>query len=191
METNAQSKELEALGLRLLEILGEDPTRQGLQETPRRFAKYWQEFLHYDAGTIDTTFDIRKSVMVDQMIVVSSIRVWSLCEHHLLPFRCDISVGYITNTTVLGLSKIPRICHRHAHRLQLQERLVDDIATELVTLTDSPDVAVVGTGLHTCMAMRGIKSESSMTSSVMRGRFKENHHTRMEFLSLCSSSSTK
>lgn len=191
METNAQSKELEALGLRLLELLGEDPTRQGLQDTPRRFAKYWQEFLHYDAGTIDTTFDIRKSVMVDQMIVVSSIRVWSLCEHHLLPFRCDISVGYITNTTVLGLSKIPRICHRHAHRLQLQERLIDDIATELVTLTGSPDVAVVGTGLHTCMAMRGIKSESSMTSSVMRGRFKENHHTRMEFLSLCSSSTTK
>jgi GTP cyclohydrolase I len=188
METNEQYKKLCKLGEQLLLILDEDPRRDGLRDTPQRFAKHWQEFLNYDAGKIETTFE---SISVDQMVAVSKIRVWSLCEHHLLPFWCDLSVGYITKAKVLGLSKIPRICQRHAHRLQLQERLVDDIATDLSRLTESPDVAVVGVGLHTCMAMRGIKSDSFMTSSVMRGRFKSNHHTRMEFLSLCQTSSSK
>lgn len=181
METSAQSKQLEALARNLLTILGEDPERPGLQETPRRFAGYWQEFLHYDPGKTDTTF---QAVTVDQMVAVSGIRVWSLCEHHLLPFWCDIAVGYITQAKVIGLSKIPRICQRFAHRLQLQERLVDDIATELARLTESSHVAVVAKGVHTCMSMRGIKSDGVMTSSVMRGHFKSNHHTRMEFLTL-------
>ncbi len=186
MATNAQCKQLEALGRTLLETLGEDPDREGLQDTPRRFARYWQEFLHYDAGTVDTTFH---TTTIDQMVVVSGIRVWSLCEHHLLPFWCDVAVGYITRVKVVGLSKIPRICQRHAHKLQLQERLVDDIANELIDITESPDIAVVAKGVHTCMAMRGIKSEGVMTSSVMRGRFKSNHQTRMEFFKLVELSS--
>lgn len=181
MAINAQCKQLEALGRTLLETLGEDPDREGLQDTPQRFARYWQEFLHYDAGAVDTTFH---TTTVDQMVVVSGIRVWSLCEHHLLPFWCDLAVGYITRVKVVGLSKIPRICQRHAHKLQLQERLVDDIANELIRITESPDVAVVAKGVHTCMAMRGVKSEGAMTTSIMRGRYKSNHQTRMEFFKL-------
>ena len=181
METDAQFNRLRMLCHELLTVIGEDPDRPGLQDTPKRFAKYWQEFIGYDPGTIDTTFD---TVTVDQMVVVSGIRVWSLCEHHLLPFWCDIAVGYITRDRVIGLSKIPRICHRYAHRLQLQERLVDDIATELCRVTNSPDVGVVAKGVHTCMSMRGIKSDGVMVSSVMRGHFKDDHNTRMEFLEL-------
>ena len=85
---------------------------------------------------------------------------------------------------MIGLSKVPRICQRHAHRLQLQEQLINDIAADLSAVCGSPDVAVVGKGVHTCMTMRGIKSEGVMTSSVMRGRFKESHDARLEFLSL-------
>jgi GTP cyclohydrolase I len=181
MAINAQFEQLEHLGRNLLEILGEDPDRAGLRETPQRFARYWQEFLDYDAGKTDTTFE---TVQVDQMVVVSKMRVWSLCEHHLLPFWCDISIGYITVAKVIGLSKLPRICQRHAHKLQLQERLIDEIANEVEAITQSPDVAVIAKGTHTCMAMRGVKSDGVMTSSVMRGRYKSNHHTRMEFLSL-------
>ena len=181
METGEQFNRLRSLGESLLETIGEDPTREGLKGTPERFARYWQEFMNYDAGVTDTTF---QTVTVDQMVVVSGIRVWSLCEHHLLPFWCDISVGYITRERVIGLSKIPRVCHKHAHRLQLQERLIDDVASEISTIARSPSVAVVGKGVHTCMVMRGIKSDGVMVSSVMRGQFKEHHQTRMEFLEL-------
>jgi GTP cyclohydrolase I len=181
MEIDERYRQLEQIAEQLLTVIGEDPDRSGLRGTPGRFAKHWQEFIEYDAGTIDTTFD---TVTVDQMVVVSGIRVWSLCEHHLLPFWCDIAVGYITRDRVIGLSKIPRICHRYAHRLQLQERLVDDIATELCRVTNSPDIGVVAKGVHTCMSMRGIKSDGSMVSSVMRGQFKDDHDTRMEFLEL-------
>ena len=181
MDNDAQYDRLVRLGTDLLTTIGEDPDRAGLQGTPQRFARYWQEFLAYDAGTVDTTFT---SVVVDQMVVVSGIKVWSLCEHHLLPFSCDIAVGYITRDRVIGLSKIPRICQRHAHRLQLQEQLIDNIAEDLSAVCGSPDVAVIGKGVHTCMTMRGVKSDGVMISSVMRGRFKESHDTRIEFLSL-------
>ena len=181
MDNDAQYKRLVRIGTDLLVAIGEDPARPGLRETPERFARHWQEFLSYDAGKTDTTFE---SAALDQMVVVSGIKVWSLCEHHLLPFSCEVAVGYITQEQVIGLSKIPRFCHMHAHKLQLQEQLVDQIADEIVTVTGSDNVAVVGTGVHTCMTMRGIKSDGTMSSSVMRGRFKENHHTRLEFLSL-------
>jgi len=181
MAIDAQFDKLERIARDLLSTIGEDIDRPGLRKTPRRFAKYWQEFIDYDAGTIDTTFD---TVTVDQMVVVSGIRAWSLCEHHLLPFSCDLSVGYITTDRVIGLSKIPRICQKYAHRLQLQERLVDDIATEVSEITNSPSVTVVAKGVHTCMCMRGIKSDGVMVSSVMRGKFKDHHQTRMEFLEL-------
>jgi|TARA_R110000824_G_scaffold381763_1_gene574656 GTP cyclohydrolase I len=181
METDAQYKKLVRVAQDLLTVIGEDPDRSGLKDTPKRFARYWQEFIGYDPGVINTTFE---TVTVDQMVVVSGIRVWSLCEHHLLPFWCDISVGYITNEKVIGLSKIPRICHQYAHRLQLQERLLDEIASELSVIANTQSVAVIGKGVHSCMSMRGIKSDGVMMSSVMRGQFKKNHETRMEFFQL-------
>ncbi len=170
-----------ALGRELLLAIGEDPEREGLRETPRRWADAWREFIEYDPGTTETTF---ASVSSDQLVCVSGIRVASLCEHHLLPFWCDVSIGYISNAKVLGLSKFARIAHQFAHRLQLQERLGEQIADEIRRITGTQNVAVVLKGEHYCMAARGIRSPAHMTSSVMRGAFRTESQIRMEFLRL-------
>ena len=170
-----------ALGRELLLAIGEDPDREGLRETPRRWANAWREFIEYDPGTTETTF---ASVASDQLVCVSGIRVASLCEHHLLPFWCDISIGYISNAKVLGLSKFARIAQQFAHRLQLQERLGEQIADEISRITGTQNVAVVLKGEHYCMAARGIRSPARMTSSVMRGVFRTESQIRMEFLRL-------
>jgi GTP cyclohydrolase I len=170
-----------ALGRELLLAIGEDPEREGLRETPRRWADAWREFIEYDPGTTETSF---ASVSSDQLVCVSGIRVASLCEHHLLPFGCDVSIGYIPNAKVLGLSKFARIAHQFAHRLQLQERLGEQIADEISRITGTQHVAVVLKGDHYCMAARGIRSPARMTSSVMRGVFRTESQIRMEFLRL-------
>jgi GTP cyclohydrolase I len=167
------------LGRELLLAIGEDPDREGLRETPRRWAAAWREFMEYDPGTTETTF---ASMASDQLVCVSGIRVASLCEHHLLPFWCDVSIGYIPNAKVLGLSKFARIAQQFAHRLQLQERLGEQIADEISRITGTQDVAVVLKGEHYCMATRGIRMPGRMTSSVMRGVFRTESQTRMEFL---------
>ena len=164
----------------LLNVLHQ-PCREGLEDTPARVARFWKEFLEYDPGKIDVTFE---SASVDQMIVVTGIRVYSLCEHHLLPITCDIDIGYVSGPRVLGLSKLARIAHKHAHKLQLQERLTQEIADEVCAAANTQDVAVVVTGVHMCMVMRGIKTPGKMITSEMRGRFKGPTHTRTEFLQL-------
>ncbi len=170
-----------ALGRELLLAIGEDPDREGLRETPRRWADAWREFIEYDPGTTGTTF---ASVASDQLVCVSGIRVASLCEHHLLPFWCNVSIGYIPNAKVLGLSKFARIAQQFAHRLQLQERLGEQIADEISRITGTQNVAVVLKGKHYCMTARGIRMPGRMTSSVMRGVFRTESQTRMEFLRL-------
>jgi GTP cyclohydrolase IA len=172
---------LEAIGHDLLSALGQDTGREGLLDTPRRWAAWWKSFIEFDPGNCDTTFE---SVITDQMVVVSGIRVWSLCEHHLLPFWCDVSIGYLTKTKVLGLSKFARIAKQCAHKLQLQERLCHEIADEIARLTDTEDVAVLAVGQHLCMEMRGPETQALTKTSVMRGHFRESHESRAEFLSL-------
>jgi len=172
---------LETACKEILEGIGEDPEREGLKDTPRRFASWWSEFIEYEPGTTDTCFE---HVTTDQMVVVSGMRVWSLCEHHLLPFWCDVSIGYIATDKVLGLSKFARIAHECAHRLQLQERLTQQIADRIEQVTQCPDVAVLARGEHLCMTMRGIRTPSRMTSSVMRGVFRAESEARAEFLRL-------
>jgi GTP cyclohydrolase I len=174
-------QKLLGLGRELLQALGEDPTREGLLDTPRRWADAWREFIEYDPGVTDTSF---ASVSTDQMVCVSGMRVSSFCEHHLLPFWCDVSIGYITADRVLGLSKFARIAHQFAHRLQLQERLGQQIADEITRITGTRDVAVVLRGEHLCMVSRGIRTPGLMTSSVMRGVFRSESEARMEFLRL-------
>lgn len=171
------------LGRELLLAIGENPDREGLADTPRRWANWWREFIEYQPGKTGTTFE---SVTTDQMVVVSGMKVWSLCEHHLLPFWCTISVAYVTTGKVLGLSKFARIAHQYAHRLQIQEQLTNQIADEIQQATESPHVAVVGKGEHLCMTMRGIQTPATMTSSVMRGYFRDNESARAEFLSFIS-----
>lgn len=169
------------IGRELLQAIGEDPERDGLKDTPRRFADWWEEFICYHPGSLDTCFE---SVTTDQMVTVSDMRVWSLCEHHLLPFWCDVSIGYIAGEQVLGLSKFARIAHKYAHTLQLQERLCHQIADEVTQIVGTEDVAVLASGQHLCMAMRGIRTPGTMTSSVMRGVFRSSSEARMEFLTL-------
>jgi len=178
--TTPETRIKRAVAIILTEI-GEDTTREGLVETPDRVYRFWQEFINYKPGNLDVTFE---SVETDQMVAVSGIRVFSLCEHHLLPFWCDLSIGYVTREKVLGLSKIARIAHKYAHRLQIQERMVHQIADEVGKLTNSPDVAVVGAGTHMCMLMRGVKTEAVMHTSVLRGVFREDGAARNEFFSL-------
>lgn len=167
----------------LLVLIGEDIDRPGLRDTPRRWANMWREFSEYDAGTVGTVFE---SVSSDQMVIVSGIRVWSLCEHHLLPFWCDVAIGYITHEYIIGLSKLARIAHMHAHRLQVQEQLGRDIAEEVCLRTGSPDVAVLLRGEHLCMSMRGIRAPALMTSSVVMGSFKTDAAARAEFMALAT-----
>ena len=182
---NPTADPLEALARQLLAEIGEDPSREGLLDTPRRYAKWWREFVNYDAGKIETIFE---SVADNQMVLVSDMQVWSLCEHHLLPFNCSLTVAYRSNDKLLGLSKFARIAHKHAHKLQVQERLVADIAGEIDSVTNSPDVAVIGRGEHLCMTMRGIRTGAVMTSAVMHGVFGEDGPQRTELLTLANSS---
>jgi len=167
------------LGRELLIALGEDPDREGVADTPRRWASWWKEFIEYDPGVTDTTFE---SVTSGQMVVVSGMRVYSICEHHLLPFWCDISIGYIVRDKVLGLSKFARLAHDISHRLQLQERIVNELADQVIEVTGSPDVAVMASGVHMCMVMRGIRTEGTVTSLVNRGTFVTQPDLRADFL---------
>ncbi len=169
------------LGRELLIAIGEDPDREGLRDTPLRWANWWREFIEYDPGTTDTSFN---SVSTDQMVCVSGMRVFSLCEHHLLPMECDVAIGYIPNGKVLGLSKFARIAHKFAHQLQVQERMGEQIADELSRITGTENVAVVLKGEHLCMSARGIRTPGVMTTSVMRGIFRADFEKRMEFLQL-------
>ena len=177
-----------SLGRELLIAIGENPDRDGLRETPRRWADSWREFIEYDPGVTETTFSVTETTFsataTGQIVCVSGIRVSSLCEHHLLPFWCDVSIGYIPHEKVLGLSKFARIAHQFAHQLQLQEQLGQQIADEISRITGTENVVVVLKGEHLCMATRGICTPGQMISSVMRGIFNEQGEVHMEFLQL-------
>lgn len=174
-------EKLEQVCVDLLNAIGEDVTRDGLRETPARWAKWWAEFINFDPGKCATAFEVSNA---DSLVAVTGIRVWSLCEHHLLPFNADISIGYIPRDRVLGLSKFARISLKASHRLQVQERLTNDIADLITEYTGSPDVGVIAAGEHLCMTMRGVRSSASMRTSVMRGSFREDEKVRAEFLEL-------
>lgn len=174
----------EAAVRELLAAIGEDTAREGIRDTPRRVAKLWREFIEYDAGKTETSF---AQSQADQMVVVTGMRVWSMCEHHLAPFWADITVGYIQHGRVLGLSKFARIAHLYAHRLQLQEQLVWQIAEHIQAATGSADVAVLARGQHLCMVSRGIKTDGLMVSNELRGAFRDSPPARQEFMALATS----
>jgi GTP cyclohydrolase I len=165
----------------LLSHLAEEWTEdEHLADTPRRVAAFYRDFLDYHDDNIDTTFN---GVHADQLIAAKGIRTWSLCAHHLLPFSATINIGYIAQERIVGISKLARIAKLAAHRLTLQEQLVVDIANHLEKLVGS-DVAVTAAGEHLCMTMRGVETEATIHSQVMRGAFRDNVDTRAEFLNL-------
>jgi len=169
----------------ILDAVGEDPDREGLQRTPHRVAKAYEELLSgYRIDPAKLVNEAIFDVEYDDMVIVRDIEYYSLCEHHMLPFLGKAHVAYIPNKKVIGLSKIPRIVDMFARRLQVQERMTRQIADFISEILDPKGVAVVMDGIHMCSMIRGVKKcHSGMTTSAMLGIFRENETTRAEFMS--------
>lgn len=170
----------------ILEAIGEDPNREGLRDTPKRAAK---AFKFLNRGYTQNIDEIVNNAIfqsdASEMVVVKNIELYSLCEHHLLPFIGKCHVGYIPTGKVLGLSKIARIVDYYARRLQIQENLTRQIAECVQKYTDAGGVAVIIEAQHLCMMMRGVEKQNSvMTTSCVLGEFHEDASTRAEFFAL-------
>ncbi len=171
---------------KIIEQIGEDPQREGLLKTPERAARA-MEFLTQGYG--QTLEQILNNAVFesdsDEMVIVRDIELYSMCEHHLLPFIGKCHVAYLPRGKVIGLSKVARIVDMYARRLQIQENLTKQIADAMEEVTGGQGVGVVVESKHLCMMMRGVqKQNSTMTTSVMLGRFKTDINTRNEFLNL-------
>lgn len=182
------TEDLSASYRRIIELLGEDMSREGLAKTPERAAKAMQFFTQ---GYQQSAEEILKSALFkedyNEMVIVKDIEVYSLCEHHLVPFFGKAHIAYIPNGYVVGLSKIPRIVDVFARRLQVQERLTHEILHAINETLKPQGVAVVIEAAHMCMMMRGVQKQNSITTtSAFTGQFKE-VETRSEFLSLIAS----
>ena len=184
--TTDNNKNITKLIEKLLQEVGEDPTREGLLKTPARVAKSWAYFSHgYNLDLDDVVNNAIFHEASKDMIVIRDVEFFSHCEHHLLPFFGKAHVGYIPNGKVIGLSKIPRIIDMYARRLQVQERLTHQIADAIKNVLKPNGVAVVMEGRHMCMQMRGVEKQNSLaTTSTMLGRFRESVRTRNEFMYL-------
>lgn len=172
----------------ILQAIGEDPAREGLVRTPERVARAYQEILGgYQTDPVQLVNGALFNVDYDEMVIVKDIEYYSLCEHHMLPFFGKAHVAYVPKGRVIGLSKIPRIVDMFAHRLQVQERMTQQIAEFIQEVINPWGVGVVIEGQHLCMMMRGIKKEQAkMTTSAMLGGFRKRLETRMEFLNRIS-----
>jgi GTP cyclohydrolase I len=170
----------------LLAEIGEDPSREGLLDTPKRVEKSLRFLTSGYTADVDATLNNALfSVDYNEMVIVKDIDFYSLCEHHLLPFFGKCHVAYLPQGRVIGLSKIPRLVEIFARRLQVQERLTNQIAQTIREKVDPLGVAVVMEGSHLCMSMRGVEKQNSYAvTSAMLGVFRENARTRMEFLEL-------
>ena len=173
----------------IIEAIGEDPEREGLKETPRRVAKAWKFLTEgYD---LDPKVVLNNAIFtedVDEMITIRNIELYSMCEHHLLPFFGKAHVAYMPNGKIIGFSKIPRLVDIYARRLQVQERLTRQIADTIQDLLNPKGVAVVIEAVHLCMTMRGVQKQNSVAvTSAMLGGFRTDRSSRMEFMGLIRS----
>ncbi|MFZ1684673.1 MAG: GTP cyclohydrolase I FolE [Candidatus Zixiibacteriota bacterium] len=177
---------MEELYRQLLVNIGEDINRDGLRDTPQRAAKAMEFLTHgYKLDVAEVINNALFDADVKEMILVKDIEMYSMCEHHLLPFIGKCHVGYLPNKKVLGLSKVARIVDIFARRLQLQERLTNQIAETVMKYTQAHGVAVVIEAQHLCMMMRGVQKQNSvMKTSCILGDFCDNNATRAEFFSL-------
>jgi len=177
---------MEQLFSQIIQEIGEDVTREGLVDTPKRAAA---AFRFINNGYTRSLDDVLNNAIfeadTEDMVIVKDIELYSLCEHHLLPFIGKCHVAYLPKGKVIGLSKVARIVDMYARRLQIQERLTNQIATALQTAIDPVGVAVVIEAKHLCMMMRGVEKQNSvMTTSAMLGLFRKQISTRSEFLNL-------
>ena len=183
--------EMEELIRKFIEKLGENPSRKGLKRTPARVA---EAFTFLTSGYREDIDALLKGAVFeeeyDEMVIVKDISLYSLCEHHLLPFFGKCHVAYIPKGRIIGISKIPRVVEIFSRRLQLQERLTNQIAKTLMDYLDPYGVAVTIEATHLCMAMRGVKKENAIIkTSAMLGAFRNDSKTRMEFLNLIGAGS--
>lgn len=173
----------------IIKIIGEDPTRDGLERSPERVAKAWQYLTH--GYHLDPAAILRSAMFREeysQMVLVKDIEVYSMCEHHMLPFFGKAHVAYVPNGCLVGLSKLPRVVDAFARRLQVQERLTNDIRDCVNDTLKPQGVAVVIEAQHLCMQMRGIQKQNSVTTtSAFTGIFLTDPRTREEFIELISS----
>ncbi|MEE8437682.1 MAG: GTP cyclohydrolase I FolE [Candidatus Neomarinimicrobiota bacterium] len=177
---------IEKITQELLEIIGEDPDREGLKKTPLRVSKSWE---YFSTGYRSNLDEIVNGAIFEEdcseMVLVKNIEYFSMCEHHLVPFFGRCHVGYIPDGKVIGLSKIPRIVDMFARRLQVQERLTAQIAESLEDILKPVGVGVIIDGRHLCMQMRGVEKQNCIaTTSAMLGQFRKSAETRSEFISL-------
>ena len=170
--------------LNILYAVGEDPTREGLVNTPTRVARSYEELLAgYDVDPLKLLNNALFDVEYSEMVIVSDIDFYSMCEHHMLPIIGKAHIAYIPDKKVIGLSKIPRIVDTYSRRLQVQERMTQQIANLIDELVRPQGVAVIVDGLHMCVAMRGAKKANArMRTSALTGLFLKNELTRMEFM---------
>lgn len=173
----------------LLKEIGEDPNREGLEKTPARVAKAWE---YLTSGYHQNVNDVLNMALFteeyDEMVVVKDIDLYSVCEHHLLPFFGKCHIAYMPSKKIVGLSKLPRLVEMFARRLQVQERLTTQIAQTLNDVLQPRGVAVVIEALHLCMLMRGVeKQNSKAVTSAMLGAFRDRPETRAEFMELIKS----
>jgi GTP cyclohydrolase I len=185
---DTQEEALKAAAHQILELVGEDPSREGLKRTPARYAKALKYLTHgYD---LDPAEVLRKAVFTEkysEMVIVKDIEVFSLCEHHMLPFYGKAHIAYIPDGKIVGLSKLPRVVDCFARRLQVQERLTEQVASTIFEVLKPLGVGVVIEAYHLCMMMRGVEKQSSYTiTSCMLGSFREDRRTRQEFMALIS-----
>ena len=180
------SADYEELVRQQLVLLGENPNREGLLKTPERVAKSMQWLTRgYDLQLEDVVGDAIFEEAHENMVLVRDIEFYSLCEHHMLPFFGQVHVAYIPDRRIIGLSKLPRIVDMHARRLQVQERLTEEIASAIEESLNPKGVGVVVEASHLCMMMRGVEKQNSKTiTSALRGEFRTCPMTRAEFLRL-------
>jgi len=171
---------------KIIEAVGEDHQRDGLLKTPERVAKSFSYLTRGYKQNLDSVVNgALYDAPSDEMVIVRDIEIYSLCEHHLLPFYGKCHIGYIPNGKVIGVSKMARIADMYARRLQIQERLTHQIANALMEILNPKGVAVIVEAKHLCMMMRGVeKQNSEMRTSAMEGVFRTGHATRAEFMSL-------
>lgn len=177
---------LESAALAILKGIGEDPSREGLVKTPQRVAKAWREITSGYNADLDKVFNgAFFKADYREMVIVKDIAFYSLCEHHMLPFFGKAHVAYIPNGRIVGLSKIPRLVETFARRLQVQERLTEEIAATLYKVLKPRGVGVVMEAEHLCVSMRGVRNETAYaTTSSMLGVFQKDNRVREEFLNL-------
>ena len=170
----------------MLEELGEDPKRQGLRKTPARVAEALKFLTKgYSENVEEILKDALFDVQYDEMVIIRNIEVYSLCEHHLLPFFGKCHVGYLPTSKVIGLSKVIRLVELFSRRLQVQERLTQQIAHTIQEQANPQGVGVIIEAQHLCMMMRGVeKQDVKVTTSALLGKFRQDQRSRMEFLNL-------